>query len=255
MRDHASERGRLRRLQRRPSSRRLPASPPLESPIRLFIADKHEVIRAGIRALLQGEKSIKVVGEVGNRDELFTEIQRTKPHVVLLECGQTGGSTVDVCKRLFAARPSIGVIIVESNHGNDEAPKVLEFGALAFLPRNSSGAELIQRVHAVSKAKPYPGPEATTEILHLLQQERKAEGIHSMLQVLSPQERRIVALIADGDTDKAIAAKLQLSWRTVRNYVSNIFSKLEIRRRTQAAALYFSAERPRTPIDKKIYTQ
>lgn len=239
---------------KRACSTRLSAWPPTQPPIRLFVADKHEVIRIGIRVLFQGEKSVKVVGEAGNMDELLTEIQRTNPHVVLLEFGFTGGSTVDVCKQLFAARPLIRVIIVGSGHGTNEFSQALETGAQAFLPRNFSGVDLIQTVHSVFNGGPYRGPGATANIFRLLQQEQKGQGIHSMLQTLSTLERRMVALIADGNAEKEIAANLQLSERTVSSYVSHIFNKLEIWRRTQAVALHPSAELSPRPIGKKIST-
>lgn len=200
-------------------------------PIRLFIADTYEVIRAGIRVLLAKERNLEVVGEAGHVGQVLIGARRTKPDVILLESGLWGKEEEgDLCGKLFALIPSIRIIMTMWNHGDDDTAfsRAAEAGAQGCLIKDIGRAELIRAIRTVARGCSYFCP-------------RSIDASRCGLHILSPQERRIIPLIAEGHTNKEIAAKLILSEKTVKNYIANMFAKLEIERRTQAAAMYFQA--------------
>lgn len=213
----------------------------LPSPIRIFIADGHEIVRAGLYTLLTGERDVEVVGEADDVEDVLSQWRRTKPDVVLLGCGLLGGWETHLRKRLFSAVPSIRIITTMWNREDDDAAlrSITECGAQGYLCKNIGGAELVQAIREVAKGGTYLNPEGIDKTFRLLKQ---AQGTHSRLCILSAQEKRIISLIAEGNTNKEIAVKLALSDKTVKNYIANIFSKLEIERRTQAVALYMKAQ-------------
>jgi two-component system, NarL family, response regulator DevR len=223
-------------------------------PIRVFIADGHEVVRAGVRALLEEERDVEVIGEADSADQTLSKSQQTKPDVVLLGCGLLGGWEADLCNRLFAAVPSVRIITTMWNYEGDDAAflSVTECGAQGYVCKNIGGTELVRAIRTVAKGGSYLNPEGTNKAFRLLRQQQDAGCSRSRLDGLSPQERRVIALIAEGNTNKEIASKLVLSDKTVKNYIASMFAKLDIDRRTQAAVLYFQAQRdslcPTVPI-------
>jgi DNA-binding NarL/FixJ family response regulator len=212
------------------------ASP--QHPIRVFIADKHEVVRAGVHAFLQGEHDLEVVGEADNADAVLSESRRTKPEVVLLESELSGGSQSDICKRLFEALPSVRIVSLMRDNNDRAFLDAIEAGARGCLQKNVCRIELVRAVRTVAKGGSYLGPEGAEQTFRLLRQQQ--DGVHSRsrLHTLSLQERRVISLIAEGNTNKEIATKLVLSDKTVKNYIANLFVKLEVSRRTQAVARY-----------------
>lgn len=226
------------------------ASP--QHPIRVFIADKHEVIRAGVHVFLQGEHDLEVVGEADNADAVLSESRRVKPDVVLLDFRLSGGSEADICKGLFDALPSVRIIGLM---GGDNAPAfltVVEAGAQGCLQKDTCRTELVRAIRIVAKGGSYLGPESADQTFRLLKQWQDAACPRSGLRALSPQERRVISLIAEGNTNKEIATKLALSDKTVKNYIVSIFTKLNIDRRTQAVALYLQTWQPSLPPDRSM---
>lgn len=216
------------------------ASP--QHPIRVFIADKHELIRAGVHAFLQGEHDLAVVGAAGSVDAVLSESGRTKPDVVLLDLRLSGGSEADICKGLFDALPSVRIIgLIESE--NDTAfLTVVEAGAQGCLQKSTCRTELVRAIRIVAQGGSYLGPESVDQTFRLLRQWQGAAGPRSGLRALSPQEQRIITLIAEGNANKEIATKMVLSDKTVKNYIANIFTKLEVGSRCHAVALYLKAQ-------------
>lgn len=208
-------------------------------PIRIVIADGHQVVRAGIRALLESERDLTVVGETDNVDDLFTEARRTKPDVTLLTYGLPGCTDVEAYKQLFRSLSGVRIIVLVKD--NDAAPfrHAVEAGAQGIILGNIGREELIKSVRAVARGDSYLDPEAVEKTFGLLRQQQKDVFLPKELHSLSPQERRIIPLIAEGYTNKEIAVKLALSDKTIKNYVANMFAKLAIERRTQAVALYY----------------
>jgi two-component system, NarL family, response regulator DevR len=214
---------------------------PRPHPIRVFIADNHEVVRAGVRALMKSVRDLCVVGEVGDADDLLIEVRRTTPDVILLKSGLSSGSDVEMCKMLCDNLPMIRIIVVAWNNEVSVFRNAIEAGAQGVLLGNICREKLIQAIRTVAKGSSYLGPDGADKTLRLLREHLDVFGIRSRLQSLSPQERRIISLIAEGNTNKEIAVNLVLSDKTVKNYIGNMFAKLDITRRTQAVALYMQA--------------
>ena len=171
---------------------------------------------------------------------MLTELQRAKPDMILLESGLPGGSETDMCQRLFGARPSARIISVMRDDNDAAFRRAVEAGAQGYLRKNTSRVELVRAIRIVATGGFYLGPDGADQTFRLLRHPENAVGLRSGLHTLSPQERRIIPLIAEGNTNKEIAVALNLSEKTVRNYIANMFVKLEIERRTQAVALYLN---------------
>jgi len=227
--------------------------PPGQPPIRIFVADRHEVVRAGVRALLEGERDLEVVGEVDNAEDMLFELRRTKPDVVLLEPRLSGGSEFDICKSLFDVLPSVRIISLMRGGDTEAFRHVVGTGAQGYLRKTAGRIELIQAIRTVAKGNSYLSSEDTEQTFRFLRQQQDPIRVRSSLDTLSPQERRIIALIAEGNTNKEIAAKLALSDKTVKNYIANLFTKLEIERRTQAVALYMRAQQHQNSVRDEVF--
>lgn len=227
--------------------RSLPSSstyaPPHPYPIRVFIADSHGVVRAGVRSVLTGVRDISVVGEADNADDVLTESRRTNPDVILLKHRMSKGTKVELCKLLFNILPTVRIIVITWSNDASVFRNAVETGAQGILLENIGREKLIEAIRTVAKGDCYLCPDSTDKTLHLLKRYQDESEARAGLQLLSPQERRIIPLIAAGDTNKEIAMKLVLSEKTVKNYIASMFTKLAITSRTQAAALYFQAGR------------
>lgn len=209
---------------------------------RVLIADGYEIVRAGVRALLEGERDLTVVGEADNVQDLFSESRRTKPDVVLLEFGLSGSSESEFYKTLLNILPLVRIISLMRDGDAEAFHNAVGAGAQGFLRKNTGRIELVRAIRTVAKGGSYLSSEEADQTFHLLRRQQDTTCARSSLHILSPQERRIIALIAEGNTNKEIAAKLALSDKTVKNYIGNMFAKLEIERRTQAATLYMKAQ-------------
>lgn len=220
--------------------------------IRVFVAESHEVVRAGMCALLEEAGDLEVVGEADNAEDMFSELRRTKPDVVILKSGLSGGSESDVYKAIFNVLPPVRIISLMRDGEAEAFRNAIEAGAHGYLRENTGRIELLRAVRAVAKGDSYLGPETADQVFYLLKAKQDSIGPPFALRILSPQERRVIALIAEGDTNKEIAAKLELSEKTVKNYIVSIFAKLKIERRTQAAALYMKVRQHQNSIREEI---
>ncbi|HSA86989.1 MAG TPA: response regulator transcription factor [Nitrospira sp.] len=211
--------------------------------LRIFVADSHEIIRAGVRTLLERYDDLTVVGEAHDADSTLRKCRTTKPHVVLLEFGLPGDSPPNMCKRLLHALPSVRVIISMWGKNDTTVHEIIETGAQGYVLKSVSRIELVRAIRIAVKGGRYPSLRRSNGAVDRRRRYPDTNGSHHRLRILSPQERRIIPLIADGNTNKEIAAKLVLSEKTVKNYIANMFAKLEIERRTQAVVLYMKAGR------------
>ena len=221
-------------------------------PIRVFIADDHEVVRAGVCALLEGERDVEVVGEADNAEGVLTESQRTKPDVLLLKSGLSSGLDSDIYKTLFNVLPAIRIISLMRDGDAEAFRNAVEGGAQGYLWEKTGRIELIRAIRTVAKGNSYLGPETAAQTFRLLRARQDSVCSPSALHTLSRQEQRVIALIAEGNTNKQIATKLVLSEKTVKNYIVSIFAKLKIERRTQAAALYMKVQQHQNSIREEI---
>lgn len=224
---------------------------PSSPSIRILVADRYGVIRAGICVLLQKEPDLTVVSEADNADDVLAEAKRTQPDIIIMNYELLGISQAKMCTKLFRSLPAVRIVALV----RDDAAvfhQAVEAGVHGILRENMACDELLKAVRTVAKGCSYLGAEAVEKTFHLLRHGKEKACIHSGLWALSPQELRIISFIAEGDTNKEIAEKLGLSDKTVKNYVANMFLKLEIGRRTQAAALYLKAQSPRLKTGRTI---
>jgi two-component system, NarL family, response regulator DevR len=208
---------------------------PKRPPLRVMLVDDHEVVRDGIRAMLASEDDIHVAGEAGTVQEAIDEADRTKPDVVVMDVRLADGSGIEATRQIRADHPSTNVLMLTSFADDEALFASIMAGASGYVLKQVRSGELVRAIRAVGAGKSLLDPSVTTAVL-----ERLRKGKHLMkderLARLSPQEERILSLIADGRTNREVGEKLQLAEKTVKNYVSSILSKLEVARRAEAAA-------------------
>ncbi|MEX1102337.1 MAG: response regulator transcription factor [Actinomycetota bacterium] len=204
-------------------------------PLRVMLVDDHEVVRDGVRAMLQAEDDIIVTAEAGTVREAVDEADRTKPDVVVMDVQLADGSGIEATREILAAHPATRVLMLTSFADDEALFASIMAGASGYVLKQVRSGELVRAIRSVGGGESLLDPEVTTAVLdrlrkgkHLLKDEKLAR--------LSPQEERILALVADGSTNRQIGEELQLAEKTVKNYVSSILSKLEVARRAEAAA-------------------
>jgi DNA-binding NarL/FixJ family response regulator len=220
--------------------------PPRETePIRLLLVDDHKVVRVGLRTLLGGTARIQVVGEADTMESAVTEAARLKPDVVLMDVRLPDGSGIEACREIRTAGPETRVLFLTSFADDDAVLATMFAGADGYLLKEIDEEGLIRAIETVAGGRSILDPALTKRMLVRMKAlaEPTAASKHDEL---SPQEHKVLALVAEGQTNKEIAAALGLSDKTVRNYLSNIFQKLQVSRRSQAAAIY-ARRSPKSP--------
>ena len=204
-------------------------------PLRVMLVDDHEVVRGGIKALLQSTDDIVVTAEAGSVREAIDEAERSRPDVVVMDVRLTDGSGIEATREIRARRPQTAVLMLTSFADDEALFASIMAGASGYVLKQIKSGELVRAIRAVGQGQSLLDPAVTKNVLdrlrkgkHLLRDERLAR--------LSPQEERILSLVADGKTNKQIGEELHLAEKTVKNYVSSILSKLEVARRAEAAA-------------------
>jgi two-component system, NarL family, response regulator DevR len=202
--------------------------------VSVFLLDDHEVVRRGIRDLLQAEPGFAVVGETGSAQEAVRRIPALRPDVAVLDARLPDGSGIDVCREIRSVDPSIQALILTSYDDDEALFTAIMAGAAGYILKEVSGGDLIDSIRRVSAGQSLLDPAVTQRVLDRL---RRGDDEPSELRNLTEQERRVLALIAEGMTNKQIGERLFLAEKTVKNYVSSLLSKLGLERRTQAAVL------------------
>jgi two-component system, NarL family, response regulator DevR len=206
-----------------------------EVPLRVMLVDDHEVVRAGIRAMLQSTDDIIVTAEAGSVREAVDEADRSRPDLVVMDVRLADGSGIEATREILAEHPRTRVIMLTSFADDEALFSSIMAGASGYVLKQVAGGELVRAIRAVGAGESLLDPAVTKSVL-----DRLRKGKHLMrderLARLSPQEERILALIADGKTNKEVGEELHLAEKTVKNYVSSILSKLEVARRAEAAA-------------------
>jgi two-component system, NarL family, response regulator DevR len=204
-------------------------------PIRVLLVDDHEVVRGGVAALLKSTEDIVVAGEAGTVREAVDEADRTHPDVVVMDVRLADGSGIEATREIRARRPQTQVLMLTSFADDEALFASIMAGASGYVLKQVRSGELIRAIRAVGQGQSLLDPAVTKTVL-----DRLRKGKHLMkderLARLSPQEERILALVADGKTNHEIGEELHLAEKTVKNYVSSILSKLEVARRAEAAA-------------------
>jgi len=203
-------------------------------PLRVLLVDDHEVVRSGVRALLQATDDIIVTAEAGTVREAVEEADRARPDVVVMDVRLADGSGIEATREIRAKHPKIAVVMLTSFADDEALFASIMAGAAGYVLKQVRGGELVRAIRTVGKGESLLDPAVTSAVLDRL---RKGKHLVSdeKLARLSPQEERILNGIADGKTNREIGDELHLAEKTVKNYVSSILSKLEVARRAEAA--------------------
>jgi DNA-binding NarL/FixJ family response regulator len=213
------------------------------NPIRLLLVDDHEVLRIGLRTLFGEAGGFQVVGEAGAMSSAVTEALRLKPDVVLLDVRLPDGSGVDACRAIRTVRPETRVLFLTSFADDDVVLATILAGADGFLLKEVSREQLIGAVKTVAGGQSILDPAVTQRVMARMKT-LTAQTTEDKSDPLSSQEQKVLALVAEGLTNKEIAVSLHLSEKTVGHYLENIFQKLQVTRRSQAA-VYFTQQHPK----------
>ena len=202
--------------------------------VRVMIVDDHDVVREGLRALVQKRSGFALVAEADSVASAIKEASRTTPDVVIMDVRLPDGSGVEACRAIRAQRPETKVLMLTSYADEEAVLSSIMAGASGYLLKQTRSQDLVQAVERVARGESLLDPSVTSRVLERLRSGAAAKD--DELSLLSEQEQRILDLIADGKTNKEIAQEVFLSDKTVKNYVSSILSKLNLRRRSEAAA-------------------
>jgi DNA-binding NarL/FixJ family response regulator len=207
--------------------------------IRLMMVDDHEVLRLGLRTLFSEAGGFQIVGEAGTMAQAIAAAARLKPDVVLMDVRLPDGSGIEACRAIRTARAESRVLFLTSFADDDAVLATILAGAQGFLLKDVGSDELLKAVRTVAAGRSILDPAVTQRVLARVQaQSTVANQIDGQSEDLSPQEQRVLALVAEGMTNKEVATALALSDKTVEHYLSNVFQKLQVTRRAQAAAYY-----------------
>ena len=201
-------------------------------PITVFLLDDHEVVRRGIKDLLEGEGDIVVVGESGLAQEATRRIPALRPDVAILDGRLPDGTGIDVCREIRSQDPTINALILTSYDDDDALFSAIMAGASGYVLKQIRGTDLIDTVRRVAAGQSMLDPAVTAQVLDRLRSGPKSDPA---LDQLTAQELKILELIAQGMTNRQIAGSLFLAEKTVKNYVSSMLAKLNLESRTQAA--------------------
>ena len=202
--------------------------------IRVFLLDDHEIVRRGLRDLLEGEGDIEIVGESGSAREATARIPALRPDVAVLDARLPDGSGIDVCRDVRSTDPSIKALILTSYDDDEALFAAIMAGAAGYVLKQIGTGDLVDSVRRVAAGQSLIDPQLMARVLERV---RSGPPEHEELAGLTEQERKILALIAEGMTNRQIGERMFLAEKTVKNYVSSILSKLGLERRTQAAVL------------------
>lgn len=212
-------------------------SAPAAHAVRLLIVDDSPLIRAGLRAVLEDRAEVAIVGEAGTAADGLAAVLQHKPDVVLLDLRLPDRPGLAVCRDILQRRPETRVLILTSAADERNVREAIAVGAHGYLLKENDGASLVAAITRVAAGHSVLDPSLADQVLNLMK--RGAEPTAAdRLAILSPQERRVLGLLAEGLTNKGIGERLGLTEKTVKNYLSNIFDKLHLTNRAQAAALY-----------------
>lgn len=204
--------------------------------IRVLLVDDHEIVRVGLRSVLGQKHGIAVVGESASMAEAVALAGKLRPDVILMDIRLPDGSGVDACREILAAHQEIQVIFLTSYADDDSVLAAVMAGARGYVLKEIDSTSLVRAIHGVVEGQSILDPAVTDRALRWLRGFASDQDLPS--GKLSAQEERVLALVAEGKTNKEIASALNLSDKTVKNYLATVFQKLRITRRAQAAAFF-----------------
>jgi two-component system response regulator DevR len=207
-------------------------------PIRIMLVDDSELVRRGIKTVLATNSNppLSVIAEAANVTDAIREALRIKPDIILLDIRLPDGSGFDACRKILEVLPETRIVMLTSHSNDSFVYEAVTSGAQGYLMKEIDPSGLIQAINDVASGRSILDPEATGRVLRLLRGGGNESGAD--LGILSHQERRVLALVAEGLTNKEVGERLTLSENTVKNYLVSVFEKLKVKRRTQAAAIF-----------------
>ncbi len=205
--------------------------------IRLLIVDDHEVVRIGLKTLLARYPQISVVGETATVAQTLQELPKLKPDLILLDLRLPDGSGFKVCEQMDQLSPDTRVLVLTSVADDQTVIGALDAGVDGYLLKEIDGEGLVKAIETVAAGNSILDPVVTKRVLSRVRAGGEPPK-EDKFSLLSPQERRVIALVAEGKTNKEIGVAMGLSEKTVKNYLSNLLDKLQFSRRSQAAAFY-----------------
>jgi two-component system, NarL family, response regulator DevR len=203
--------------------------------LRLVVVDDHEVVRQGLVALLGRRDAFQVVGEAGTVEEAMTVVRRMRPDLVIMDVRLPDGSGIEACRDIRSEMPDVRIVMLTSYPDEEAVLSAIIAGASGYLLKQIRGRDLVTAIEAVGRGESLLDPAVTEKVLERVRRIAAGSMTEAMAS-LTTQERAILALVAEGKTNKEIASEVFLSDKTVKNYVSSILSKLNLERRAQAAA-------------------
>lgn len=212
--------------------------------ITVFLLDDHEVVRQGVRALLEDSGGIAVVGEASTAADAVARIRALRPRVAVLDVRLPDGNGVEVCREVRSHDPTIACLMLTSYSDDEALFEAIMAGASGYVLKQIRGNELVSAVRRVATGESLLDPAITGQVLRRL---REPTPQDERLARLSEQERRILDLIAEGRTNRQIANQLNLAEKTIKNYVSSLLAKLGMERRTEAAVFAARLDTNRNP--------
>ena len=204
-------------------------------PLRLLVVDDHEVVRQGLVSLLDRRANLQVVAEAGTVAEAIEQAHRQQPDLIVMDVRLPDGSGIEACRDIRAEMPETRVVMLTSYPDEEAVMSAIIAGASGYLLKQIRGRDLVNALEAVGRGESLLDPAVTSQVLERIRR-IAANDQPDELAELTQQERKILMLVAEGKTNKEIAAEVYLSDKTVKNYVSSILSKLNLERRAQAAA-------------------
>lgn len=206
------------------------------------LIDPQEIVRLGLRTLLQGDPVFQVVGEGGHFAEAVRLADELQPALLLTEMVLPDGSGVDLCRHLAARSPQRRVVILAADTSEASVITAVRAGACSYLSKQLPAAELLRALRAAASGQPQLDPQSVRNLVERMRRDDAGSGVKEVLS-LTEQERRVLALVSEGKTNKEIGAALGLSEKTIKNYLSHAFEKLNVTRRAQAAVRFMSGVR------------
>lgn len=216
--------------------------------IRVLLCDDHELVRRGLRALLESDLTVEVIGEASSADEAVATAAASTPDVVIMDVRMPGRSGVEACRDIRAHRQETKVLILTSFADDEALFSAIMAGASGYVLKQIRGNDLLEALHRVANGESLLDPAMTGRVLARIRGDVLTGGEDGGVEHLTPQERRIIGLVAEGMTNRQIGAQVHLAEKTVKNYVSNILMKLDLSRRAEVAA--FMARRKRSGDDQ-----
>ncbi|HEX7717312.1 MAG TPA: response regulator transcription factor [Marmoricola sp.] len=204
------------------------------STLPVFLLDDHDIVRKGVRALLESEGDIEIVGEASTISDARRLVPELRPRVLVLDAQLPDGSGIDLCRELHALAPEIRSLVLTSDDAEESIVAAMNAGAVGYLLKQVEGTSLLSAVRTIARGHSLIDPSLARRMITWMEQSKEAP---EELAGLTEQQLRILALIAEGLTNKEIGNRLYLAEKTVKNHVTRILAKLGVQRRTQAALL------------------